>query len=124
MDFSNVIKQKTNDELLEIHKVYNDYQKEFIIQVEHELKERNVDFIPIDYEELKRQEPKKKEQRKQERKSEAKTSLKAGVLWLIGGVIVSIISFILAPEGGEYIIATGALFYGLVRFFDGLFNLF
>ncbi len=124
MDFSNVIKQKTADELLEIHKAYNDYQKEFIIQVEHELKERNVDFVPIDYEELKRQEPEKKEQRKRERKAGAKTSLKAGVLWLIGGVLVSVISFILAPEGGKYIIATGAMGYGLVRFFDGLFNLF
>ena len=124
MDFFNVIKQKTNDELLEIHQAYSDYQKDFIIQVENELKDRNIDFIPIDYEELERQEPEKKEQRKKERRAGAKTSLKAGILWLIGGVLVSIISFVLAPEGGKYIIATGVLFYGLVRFFDGLSNLF
>jgi hypothetical protein len=124
MDFSNVIKQKTNDELLEIHRSYYNYQKEFVIQVEHELKKRNVEFVSIDYEELKRQEPEKREQRKREKRTCAKTSLKTGILWLIGGVLVSIISFILAPEGGKYFIATGFLMYGLIRFFDGLFNLF
>lgn len=51
-------------------------------------------------------------------------SLRAGVIWLIGGVLVSVISFAYAPEGGRYFIATGAMGYGLVRFFVGLFKLF
>lgn len=69
MDFTDVIKQKSTDELLEIHKAYNDYQKEFILLVEKELEEREVPFLAVDSEEFKKQ----KEQEEKETEKEAQS---------------------------------------------------
>lgn len=45
-----------------------------------------------------------------------------GALWLVGGVLVSVLSFSLASDGGggRYVITTGAIAYGLVRVVRGL----
>lgn len=67
MDYTDVIKQKTTDELLEIHKAYNNYQKEFILQVEKELEEREIPFRAVDAEEFKKQ----KEQEEKEKESQS-----------------------------------------------------
>lgn len=69
MDFTENIKQKTTDELLEIHKAYNDYQKEFILQVEKELSERDVPFLAVDSEKFKKQ----KEQEEIEKEKDAQS---------------------------------------------------
>lgn len=45
-----------------------------------------------------------------------------GALWCIGGIIVTAISYSAATGGGTYIIAGGAIFWGAVQFFKGLFN--
>jgi hypothetical protein len=49
--------------------------------------------------------------------------LTVGGAWLIGGALVTIISYTMAannPGGGRYIIATGAIVYGGYRLFRGL----
>lgn len=126
MDFKDTIKQKTTEELLEIHRSYYNYQREFIEQVEKELKARGAFFIPIDYGEFEKQKAIYQKQKQKERKEDARKNIGKGVLWLIAGIIVSVLSYSLASSsgGGSYVIAIGAIGYGLYRFIDCLFNLF
>ena len=83
MDFANVIKQKTTDELLRIHSQYYDYQKEFILLLEQELRNRGVFFEAVDYEEWERKESIRRAQDKELRKMEDKNHLKKGVLEIV-----------------------------------------
>lgn len=126
MDFSNIIKQKTNDELLEIHRSYYNYQQEFIIQVEHELKARGIVFVPIDYEAYNRQKAVYCEQNKKDRKEESSKNIRKGVLWLLGGLLFTIITFSAAVDfgWGSYIFAGGPMVFGLYLIIDGLINKF
>jgi hypothetical protein len=53
----------------------------------------------------------------------ANRDLTVGGLWLLGGLLVTIVSYSLAassPNGGHFIIATGAMLYGALRLFRGL----
>jgi len=46
-----------------------------------------------------------------------------GAAWLIGGILVTAVSYSMAanrPTGGHYLIATGAIVYGLFRVIRGL----
>jgi len=46
-----------------------------------------------------------------------------GAAWLIGGILVTAVSYSIAansPTGGHYLIATGAIVYGLFRVIRGL----
>jgi hypothetical protein len=46
-----------------------------------------------------------------------------GILWAVGGGAVTIVTFSLASEqGGTYFIAWGAILFGIIDFFKGLFG--
>jgi hypothetical protein len=45
-----------------------------------------------------------------------------GILWFVGGLAVTLFSYMAAvssPGGGHYIIAYGAIIFGIVQFFRG-----
>jgi hypothetical protein len=59
----------------------------------------------------------------QARARSANNDLTVGGMWFIGGLLVTIISYSLAastPGGGHYLIASGAMLFGLLRIFRGL----
>jgi hypothetical protein len=45
-----------------------------------------------------------------------------GVLWAVGGTIVTVASYEAASAGGTYIIAWGAILFGIIDFLRGLFG--
>lgn len=53
--------------------------------------------------------------------SEAKKNILAGLLWCVGGLAFSFISYYLTEAGGRYVIATGAILWGAVQALKGLF---
>lgn len=53
----------------------------------------------------------------------AEKRMHSGALWCLGGILVTVFSYLAAvssPFGGTYIIAWGAILFGGVRFFQGL----
>ncbi len=53
----------------------------------------------------------------------ANRDLTVGGAWLVGGLLVTVVSYGLAvssPGGGHFVIATGAMLYGALRLFRGL----
>jgi hypothetical protein len=49
----------------------------------------------------------------------------SGALWCVGGILVTLITYFSAassPSGGTYIVAWGAIVFGALQFFQGLFN--
>jgi hypothetical protein len=53
----------------------------------------------------------------------ANRDLTVGGAWLLGGLLVTFVSYSMAassPGGGHYVIATGAMLYGLLRLIRGL----
>ena len=45
-----------------------------------------------------------------------------GALWFIGGTAVTIITLAAASEGGTYVVAWGAIVFGGIQFFRGLYQ--
>jgi hypothetical protein len=43
-----------------------------------------------------------------------------GALWCIGGLIVTIVSYSEATDGGRYVVAYGAIVFGAIQLFRGL----
>lgn len=43
-----------------------------------------------------------------------------GALWAIGGTVVTMATYSAAKGGGTYIVAWGAILFGIVQFFQGL----
>ncbi len=42
-----------------------------------------------------------------------------GALWFIGGLVVTVATYAAAIGGGTYVIAYGAIIYGIVQFIRG-----
>lgn len=53
--------------------------------------------------------------------SEARRNIATGLLWCAGGLAFSFLSYYFTSEGGRYFVATGAIIWGLVQSFRGLF---
>jgi hypothetical protein len=49
-----------------------------------------------------------------------KRAMLSGVLWAVGGIIVTIVTYQLASSGGTYVIAWGAVIFGIYDFVRGL----
>lgn len=59
----------------------------------------------------------------QEVKRDASRDMVAGILFLLGGCLVSLISFVaVPPEGGRYFIFLGAIGFGVIMFLRGLWH--
>lgn len=46
----------------------------------------------------------------------------AGILWLVGGILVTALTYAAASDGGIFIIAYGPVIYGVLRLLKGLFG--
>lgn len=55
-----------------------------------------------------------------EKRKHAKKGLLYGALWLIGGLVVTIVSYQLASNGGTYVVTWGAMIYGLIKIVKSL----
>ena len=53
--------------------------------------------------------------------AEAKKNILVGLLWCIGGLAFSFISYYLTEAGGRYVIATGAILWGVWQAIMGLY---
>lgn len=45
-----------------------------------------------------------------------------GALWAIGGTVVTVATYEAASAGGTYVVAWGAILFGIIDFFRGLFG--
>lgn len=61
-----------------------------------------------------------KEQIKDARLKHAKDDMKYGALWCIGGLIVTGATYLLAENGGSYIVTWGAILWGGWQYFRGV----
>ncbi len=59
-----------------------------------------------------------------DKKRNAQKDILFGLLWCIGGIIVTMITYNNASDGGTYIIAWGAILFGGIQFLKGLFHYF
>ncbi|MBR5822608.1 MAG: hypothetical protein IKY67_00515 [Paludibacteraceae bacterium] len=63
------------------------------------------------------------EQMKQAKNSAANKNMIYGALWCVGGLLVTAITYSVASEnGGTYIVTWGAVIFGAIQFFKGLFQ--
>jgi hypothetical protein len=58
-----------------------------------------------------------------EKKEIAEKDMRHGALWCIGGILVTVLTYSAAGGHGTYIIAWGAMLFGAIQFFKGLFNI-
>lgn len=64
-------------------------------------------------------------QMREAKRSAANENMIYGALWCIGGLLVTIITYSAASEsGGTYVVAWGAVIFGAIQFFKGLFQKF
>jgi len=42
-----------------------------------------------------------------------------GILWCVGGLLVTLLTYNMAEEGGRYVVAWGAVIFGAYQFFKG-----
>jgi len=45
-----------------------------------------------------------------------------GILWAVGGTVVTVVTYSAARGGGVYVVAWGAIIFGIIDFFRGLFG--
>lgn len=61
-------------------------------------------------------------QYKQEKREAGNKNMLYGALWCVGGLLVTILTYSAASDGGTYVIAWGAVIFGAIQFFKGLFQ--
>lgn len=61
-------------------------------------------------------------QYKQEKREAGNKNMLYGALWCIGGLLVTILTYSAASDGGTYVVAWGAVIFGAIQFFKGLFQ--
>jgi len=87
-------------------------------------KETATQFIDNIEEELKRraEEYKKTPEGRQAMAAQYKRHMLYGILWAGGGTAVTIATYEAASQGGWFIVAWGAIIFGIIDFFRGLFG--
>ena len=61
-------------------------------------------------------------QYKQEKREAGNKNMHYGALWCVGGLLVTILTYSAASDGGTYVVAWGAVIFGAIQFFKGLFQ--
>ena len=51
---------------------------------------------------------------------DAKANIAMGALFFVGGIIITIVTFSAAAGGGTYVVAWGAIVFGLIQLVRGL----
>lgn len=87
-------------------------------------KETAAQFVDAIEQELKKraEEYKRTPEGRQAMASQYKRHMLYGILWAAGGVAVTIATYAAASPGGVYIVAWGAVIFGIIDFFRGLFG--
>lgn len=55
-------------------------------------------------------------------KAKAQRDIKFGLLWFLGGGLITVITYSMASNGESYLVAWGAIFFGFVQLVKGLIN--
>ena len=61
-------------------------------------------------------------QYKQEKREAGNKNMLYGALWCVGGLLVTILTYSAVSDGGTYVVAWGAVIFGAIQFFKGLFQ--
>ena len=61
-------------------------------------------------------------QYKQEKREAGNKNMLYGALWCVGGLLVTILTYSAASDGGTYVVAWGAVIFGAIQFFKGVFQ--
>lgn len=61
-------------------------------------------------------------QYKQEKREAGNKNMLYGALWCVGGLLVTILTYSAASDGGTYVVAWGAVIFGAIQFCKGLFQ--
>ena len=61
-------------------------------------------------------------QYKQEKREAGNKNMLYGALWCVGGLLVTILTYSAASDGGTYVVAWGSVIFGAIQFFKGLFQ--
>lgn len=59
-------------------------------------------------------------QYKQEKREAGNKNMLYGALWCVGGLLVTILTYSAASDGGTYVVAWGAVIFGAIQFVQGL----
>ena len=61
-------------------------------------------------------------QYKQKKREAGNKNMLYGALWCVGGLLVTILTYSAASDGGTYVVAWGAVIFGAIQFFKGVFQ--
>ena len=61
--------------------------------------------------------------KKKSPQDQARSDIRVGAFWLIGGIIITIVTYSMSATGGRYIVAWGAILFGGIQLLRGLSNL-
>lgn len=61
-------------------------------------------------------------QYKQEKREAGNKNMLYGALWCVGGLLITILTYSAASDGGTYVVAWGAMIFGVIQFFKGVFQ--
>lgn len=61
-------------------------------------------------------------QYKQEKREAGNKNMLYGALWCVGGLLATILTYSAASDGGTYVVAWGAVIFGAIQFFKGVFQ--
>lgn len=61
-------------------------------------------------------------QYRQEKQEAGNKNMLYGALWCIGGLLVTFLTYWAASGGGTYVVAWGAVIFGAIQFFKGVFQ--
>ncbi len=115
-EFKSQVKNKTDEELIVVFVRAYDYQAEYVKAVEEELIKRNIPMEPL--RERKHEAGIRfsniEKHSKEEGIESAQKDMLYGALWCIGGIVATVADF-------GYIF-WGAIVFGGIQFFKGLFS--
>ena len=57
-----------------------------------------------------------------EKKEAGNKNMLYGALWCVGGILVTVLTYSAASNGGTYVVAWGAVIFGAIQFFKGVFQ--
>ena len=63
-------------------------------------------------------------QYREEKRTAGGKNMLYGALWCIGGLLVTFLTYSAASDGGTYVVAWGAVIFGVIQFFKGMFQRF